>query len=211
MLIQKQLQHALRRLCSPYPLTPSSPLPGYLRAFSADPFSFPSNSETASSPDPSLDEAAKAHAHLVSTLMQAVVNRATTGHHMPVHEGLQQLKEQQLAAAEAANKTDIAQVPHISRALAAITYHQRMMDGTPKGNQLQADWQRQIILETRAVEAATARYKRDVESAINRGAGATLPAARHMLMQWFPTLSDAIYKEQCSVRFFIHLFSLPLD
>lgn len=88
------------------------------------------------------------------------------------------------------------QSSHISRTLTAMRYHQSMMDGTPRGRKLQENWQRQIILETRAVEAALARYRREALSMVDRGAGATLPAARKLLVSWFRPLSEAIRAEQ---------------
>ena len=81
----------------------------------------------------------------------------------------------------------------------ALTYHKRMMDGTPAGRRLQRDWQQQIILETRAVEASTARYRKDALSAIERGEAAAMPAARQLLIRWFKPLADAIREEQRKV------------
>ena len=88
---------------------------------------------------------------------------------------------------------------HIERSLAAIRYHQSLMDGTPRGRRLQRNWQRQITLETRAVDAAIARYRREAEAATRRGAAATLPPARKLLVSWFKPLAQAIEQEQMRI------------
>lgn len=116
-------------------------------------------------------------------------------------EGLHVFDEQQkLTTGDGMIGESSAENPtHIQRSLAAIRYHQSLMDGTPKGRRLQKNWQRQITLETRAVDAAIARYRREAEAAMKRGAAATLPPARKLLVSWFKPLADAIQEEQYKI------------
>lgn len=58
----------------------------------------------------------------------------------------------------------------------------------------------QIILETKALDAARARYQKEQLSAIARGQAAALPEARQMLLRWFGPVTAAIQKEQQRVR-----------
>lgn len=58
----------------------------------------------------------------------------------------------------------------------------------------------QIILETKALDAARARYQKEQLSAISRGQAAALPEARQMLLRWFGPVTAAIQKEQQRVR-----------
>ena len=58
----------------------------------------------------------------------------------------------------------------------------------------------QVILETRAVEASAARYRKEMNQASRRQEAANMPPARRMLMQWFKPLTEAIQEEQRAVR-----------
>ena len=154
------------------------------------------------------DAAKYAYSELVSTILrQAAANQRQGcygedggGGDMPFEfEGLHLMEEQQqgFMYGEGDEGKDVLSSPsHVQRSLAAIRYHQSLMDGTPKGRRLQKNWQRQITLETRAVDAAIARYKREAESANRRGAAATLPPARKLLVGWFKPLAEAIKEEQ---------------
>lgn len=88
----------------------------------------------------------------------------------------------------------------MSTALRAMTWHQRHMDDTPAGRELRRNWQRQIILETKALEATRARYQKEALSAIARGQAAALPEARQMLLRWFGPMAAAVRREQHRVR-----------
>ena len=207
---------ALRQLLPSSHAYSVSRLPAFLRAFSAEAApstgtiyaaadTLSSASATAAA-DAALAEqqreaAKQAYAALVHTILNHAVQQAEAGPHTSAFESLQLLEEQERAAGSGTSdpKSHPNVVPHISRTLAAMRYHQRMMDGTPKGRKLQENWQRQIILETRAVEAALARYRREAASMVQRGAGATLPAARKLLVSWFQPLADAIREEQFRV------------
>jgi len=207
---------ALRQLLPSGHSSPTGRLPGYLRAFAAEAAPFQNTalpaaeSATASSAAAAAsaamhdqqqqfqveDEQAKqAYAKLVQIIFSQAVEEAQDGPHTSAYEGLQLLEEQDRAAADSASPSS-ALIPHMSRTLTAMRYHQRMMDGTPKGRKLQENWQRQIILETRAVEAALARYRREAAAMVERNAGSTLPAARKLLVSWFRPLADAIRAEQ---------------
>ncbi|KAL4525788.1 hypothetical protein Ndes2526B_g09281 [Nannochloris sp. 'desiccata'] len=213
---------ALRQLLLNGHPSPAGGLPGYLRAFVAEAASFQNSAfpaaESANAASAAAaasaamheqqqqfqdeDEQAKqAYANLVQTIFSQAVQQAQDGPHTFAYEGLQVLEEQERAAEAAADAASPspAILPHISRTLTAMRYHQRMMDGTPKGRKLQENWQRQIILETRAVEAALARYRREAASMVERNQGATLPAARKLLVSWFQPLADAIRAEQLRV------------
>lgn len=197
--------HALRILLPPPGPTPTGRLPGYLRVFSAE--AVPSNG-TLDSEDPlaavqqsqaAIQDAAKqAYSQLVQTIFSQALHAAEGAPHTPAFEGLQALEEQRRAAGLEPDGAS-ASPPHVARTLAAVRYHQRWMDGTPAGRKLQKNWQRQLILETRAIDAAKARYRREAESAIKRDAGATLPAARKLLVGWFRPLEEAIRAEQYRV------------
>lgn len=207
---------ALRHLLPSSHAYSISRLPSILRAFSAEaapatsavyPAADIADAPSASAAvnaalnDQQQEAAKKAYADLVHTIFNHAVRQAEEGPHTSAYEGLQLLEEQERAAAIAASGegSHAKVVPHISRTLAAMRYHQSMMDGTPKGRKLQENWQRQIILETRAVEAALARYRREAASMVERGAGATLPAARKLLVSWFQPLAQAIREEQFRV------------
>ena len=215
--------HALRQLIPTlqHP-SPAGRLPGYLRAFAAEaaplqstaPFhpltdqiegSAASAAASTALQDDADDrshqqeEAAKqAYSALVQTIFTQAVQQAQDAPHTSAFESLQLLEEQERAAENAAAPQQ-KMLPHIERTLTARRYHQRMMDGTPKGRKLQENWQRQIILETRAVEAALARYRREAASMVDRGSAATLPAARKLLVSWFKPLASAIREEQFRV------------
>ena len=139
------------------------------------------------------EDSKKAYGDLVRTLFQQAVAVAQDGLHTAEYEGLQMLEEQEQRAGPTVSTP---YNPRISSTLAALDYHRQMMDGTPRGRKLQENWKRQIILETRAVDAAVARYRRDFAAAINRGAGATMPAARRLLTGWFNPLKESIKEEQ---------------
>ncbi|PSC74843.1 DNA-directed RNA polymerase chloroplastic mitochondrial [Micractinium conductrix] len=83
-----------------------------------------------------------------------------------------------------------------SPALQAMTWHQRFFNETPAGRELRRNWQRQVILETKAMEATRARYQKEQASMIARGAAAALPKARELLIRWFGPLTRAIMEEQ---------------
>jgi hypothetical protein len=193
--------HALRALLPSAHPSPCPRLPGYLRALTAEaaaqehapaPHARPPPFRA---PAPEDDDAARrAYTQLVQTIFSRVVDDAQAAPHPPAFEGLAQLEGQQRAGAGAAPPA-----AHVTRALAAVSYHHRLMDGTPRGRKLQENWQRQVILETRAVDAAAARYRREVSVAVARGAGATLPAARELLVSWFQPLAEAIRQEQAHV------------
>lgn len=153
-----------------------------------------SNFDSLSHVQPHLDEAIKAaYARLVSTIFSQIDVEATKAPHTAEYEGLKVLEEQEKAADGSA--IHIESQP-LARSLAAIRYHQSMMDGTPRGRKLQENWQRQLTLETRAVDAALAKYRREAKSMVQRGAGAALPAARRLLVSWFHPLTEAIRAEQ---------------
>ena len=219
---QRAAAQALRQLFPSGNPSPAGRLPGFLRAFAAEAAPFQSsafsaaeqanNAAAVSAASAAMhddqqqfqdeDELAKqAYATLVQTIFSQAVQQAQEGPHTFAYEGLQLLEEQERAAVAAADaaSSSPALLPHISRTLTAMRYHQRMMDGTPKGRKLQENWQRQIILETRAVEAALARYRREAASMVDRGTAGTLPAARKLLVSWFQPLADAIRAEQLRV------------
>ena len=133
----------------------------------------------------------QAYAELVRTLFHQAVAKAQDGPHTAEFEGLQ-LFEQQAQQAGKCSPPNVV----LSSTTGALDYHRRMMDGTPRGRKLQENWKRQIILETRAVDAAVARYRRDFIDAVNRGAGTDMPAARRLLTGWFHPLKQAIQAEQ---------------
>ncbi|KAL6766761.1 hypothetical protein ACKKBG_A37250 [Auxenochlorella protothecoides x Auxenochlorella symbiontica] len=83
-----------------------------------------------------------------------------------------------------------------SPVMQTMAYHEQFMDETPEGRALRDNWRRQVVLETRAVEAAAARYRRDLAAAVQRGEGANLPASRRLLLRWYAPLVDAIKEEQ---------------
>ena len=149
--------------------------------------------------------ARRAYSELVSTILrQASATQGEGGHddgQQPFEfEGLHLFDEQQsVHEGHMSGKGLDVNPSHIQRSLAAIQYHQSLMDGTPKGRRLQKNWQRQITLETRAVDAAIARYKREAEAAMKRGAAATLPPARKLLVNWFKPLAEAIQEEQYKI------------
>lgn len=87
-----------------------------------------------------------------------------------------------------------------SPVMQTMAYHEQFMDETPEGKALRDNWRRQVVLETRAVEAAAARYRRDLAAAVQRGEGANLPASRRLLLRWYAPLVDAIKEEQRKVR-----------
>lgn len=89
-----------------------------------------------------------------------------------------------------------------SHVFQTMSWHEQFMDETPEGRAMRDSWKRQVVLETRAVEAAAARYRRDLASAIQRGEGANMPVARRLLLRWFPPLVEAIREEQrlCYLR-----------
>lgn len=193
------IQHLLHKSSTSFP---RNHLPGFLRAFAADAVTIPNPETLHEGPTSAADAimphdthaAKQAYAQLVQTIFGQAVQAAQLAPHTSAFEGLQYLEEQeQRATAQPSQKKE---PPYLTRSLAALRYHQKMMDGTPRGRKLQQNWQRQIILETRAVDAAMARYKREAESAVRRGAGATLPAARKLLVGWFHPLADAIRAEQ---------------
>jgi hypothetical protein len=218
---QRAAQALRQLLLSEHP-SPAGRLPGYLRAFAAEAAPFQNSTFPAAESAHAVSAAAaasaamhdqqqqfqdedeqanQAYTNLVQTIFNQAVQHAQDGPHTSAYEGLQVLEEQKRAAeasSDAASSSP-AVLPHISRTLTAMRYHQRMMDGTPKGRKLQENWQRQIILETRAVEAARARYRREAAAMVDRNAGATLPAARQLLVSWFQPLADAIRAEQLRV------------
>ena len=154
------------------------------------------------------DAARRAYSELVSTILKQAAayqhEEYSEEAQQPFEfEGLHLLEEQQNMVRDTGlpdEDTPESSLPtHIRRSLAAIRYHQSLMDGTPRGRKLQKNWQRQITLETRAVDAAIARYRREAESAMKRGTGATLPPARKLLVQWFKPLAEAIQEEQYKI------------
>jgi DNA-directed RNA polymerase len=157
----------------------------------------------------SLDEEDSAAKRAYSDLVATILSQAASPREQPgaddaegstsfEFEGLHMFDEQQQHAQHSQNEYS-RNPTHIQRSLAAIRYHQSLMDGTPKGRRLQKNWQRQITLETRAVDAAIARYRREAEAATRRGAGATLPPARKLLVAWFKPLAQAIQEEQLRI------------
>ncbi len=149
--------------------------------------------------------ARRAYSELVATILRQAQSQdelsQEDGSTPAEFEGLHVFDEQQkYTKGEGMLGESAGQNPtHIQRSLAAIRYHQSLMDGTPKGRRLQKNWQRQITLETRAVDAAIARYRREAEAAMKRGAAATLPPARKLLVSWFKPLADAIQEEQYKI------------
>ncbi|KAL4451184.1 hypothetical protein ABPG77_009256 [Micractinium sp. CCAP 211/92] len=111
-------------------------------------------------------------------------------------EGLTQVLAQQQAVLAEANPTAAAARSTMSPALQAMTWHQRSMDDTPAGRELRRNWQRQIILETQALDATRARYQKEHLSLVARGQAASLPEARRMLLKWFAPMTAAIQREQ---------------
>ena len=78
----------------------------------------------------------------------------------------------------------------------------KLMQGTSKegGAAMLRAWERQIDSETGALEVAVTRYKTAVADMKKRGEFAELAPARHMMLQWFEPLRDAIAREQRAVR-----------
>ena len=154
------------------------------------------------------DAARRAYSELVSTILKQAAayqhEEYSEEAQQPFEfEGLHLLEEQQNMVRETGlpdeDMPESSLPTHIRRSLAAIRYHQSLMDGTPRGRKLKKNWIRQITLETRAVDAAIARYRREAESAMKRGTGATLPPARKLLVQWFKPLAEAIQEEQYKI------------
>ena len=141
---------------------------------------------------------ARAAARAASGLAQALQDTQLAG-----FVALEQLQSQQAAGKYAGGRgagvggSGAALEP--PPVLQALQFHRARMDTTPAGRQLAANWQRQIILETRAVEASAARYRKDMESAKSRGATASMPAARRMILEWFQPLTQSIREEQRAV------------
>lgn len=77
---------------------------------------------------------------------------------------------------------------------------------SPTGRELRRNWQRQVILETKALDATRARYQKEQLSAFARGQAASLPEARQMLLRWFGPVTAAIQKEQQRVRLSVALW-----
>jgi hypothetical protein len=121
---------------------------------------------------------------------------AREDHHLRLSSfvGLTEILQQQQAQLEAGNAS--AGRGTGSPALRAMTWHRKHMDDTPAGRELRRNWQRQIILETKALDATRARYQKEQLSAIARGQAAALPEARQMLLRWFGPMTQAIQREQ---------------
>jgi hypothetical protein len=83
---------------------------------------------------------------------------------------------------------------------ASMAYHRRFFDESAGGRALEEAWNRQIQLETQAVETARSRYLAESEKAALRGEVASMPPARALLLAWFKPLADAIWEEQVKVR-----------
>jgi hypothetical protein len=204
----------LRQLLSVVEPSPTSRLPGYLRAFSVEAAARKASIEALDTQDPihqhygqqsvvGLGTELLAHNQLVQTLGQAtsiaaksVRSALDAEHSIAVLGELQHLKNQQ----EAAGVGSLAPPRHrMPISLQSLTWHQSLMDGTPHGRIVQQNWLRQVILETRAVEASAARYQKEIQSAIMRDQAAALPPARKLLLQWFGPLTEAIEAEQARV------------
>jgi len=133
-------RHAFRFLLPSGNPSPRCPLPGYLRAFAAEAVPDQRMLETTGGEHSSLppappdsetamqDAARQAYAQLVNTIFSQAVHAAESAPHTPAFEGLQALEEQRRAAG-IENEAG-AVLPHISRTLAAVRYHQRLIDGT---------------------------------------------------------------------------------
>lgn len=111
--------------------------------------------------------------------------------HLSILGELEVLKEKQSLSDNNASRA--------SAALQAFSWHRKFMDETPEGLKLKQNWQRQVLLETRAVDGAALRYQRDIKGTIRRGDAASLPAARLLVLQWFRPLTEAIREEQKSI------------
>ncbi len=198
-------------------------MPGYLRAFSAE--VAPSAAEASDAAAAEAEAAAAAEAghadplsaaahaaqgplhQLVATLQAAAGAGAQLGGNaaapaadgvLPAFEGIHQFH--QLQQEVEAQGIAPAPAPTLPPTLAAMSYHQRLMDNTPAGRLMQRRWQEQIILETRTVEASAMRYRLEVQSAVSRKEAASMPPARRLLMHWFKPLTLAIQEEQRKVR-----------
>ncbi|KAL4857485.1 DNA-directed RNA polymerase 2B [Chlorella vulgaris] len=205
--IARMLLRTLQRLEGPSPAARAPP--GYLRAFTAE--AAPQAVETA---------AATAAADAAATTGRYAAAAAAAGTHAApaarvsgpagrvMHEdrharvrlasflGLTEVLEQQQVQL-AAGVVGGGQHRSMSPALRAMTWHQSHMDDSPAGRELRRNWQRQVILETKALEATRARYQKEALSAISRGqAASALPEARQMLLRWFAPLTAAIQREQ---------------
>ncbi len=181
----------------------STPAPRALASFS----SIPSFADEETNDEGEESAAKRAYSDLVATILSQASQRSNDGGDGGdgaeastsfQFEGLHMFDDQQ-SITQQSRSASHNNPSHIERSLAAIRYHQSLMDGTPKGRRLQRNWQRQITLETRAVDAAIARYRREAESATKRGAAATLPPARKLLVSWFKPLAQAIEEEQLRI------------
>lgn len=157
-------------------------------------------------------EAAAAAAPRIAQLGQKPAQHGRTGvrarrsddgaHHLRLSSflGLTQiLGHQQHQLADATVAAAAVAPPPMSPALQATTWHQQWMDDTPAGRELRRNWQRQIILETKALDATRARYQKEHLSAIARGQAAAMPEARQMLLKWFAPMTAAIQREQTRI------------
>lgn len=190
----------LRAVLPTHP-SPSGHLPGYLRAFAAEPV--PAHTDVVPGPPfksaSSVDEETvnAAYTKLVRAIFSQAVQQAQDGSpHTSAYEGLQLLEEQERAVTAGSTAGTVTPTSHVSRTMAALQYHMSMMDGTPRGRRLQENWQRQITLETRAIDAALAKYRREAAQMVKRGAAGSLPTARRLLVSWFHPLANSIREEQ---------------
>lgn len=91
--------------------------------------------------------AKRAYSDLVATILSQASQRSDDGAEASTSfqfEGLHMFDEQQSVSQQSRSASNYPS--HIERSLAAIRYHQGLMDGTPKGRRLQRNWQRQITL-----------------------------------------------------------------
>lgn len=213
--IARMLLRTLQRLEGPSPAARAPP--GYLRAFTAE--AAPQAVETAAA-TAAADAAATTGRYAAAAATAAGTHAAPAARvsgpagrvmHEDRHArvrlasflGLTEVLEQQQVQL-AAGVVGGGQHRSMSPALRAMTWHQSHMDDSPAGRELRRNWQRQVILETKALEATRARYQKEALSAISRGqAASALPEARQMLLRWFAPLTAAIQREQQRVGLWV--------
>lgn len=80
--------------------------------------------------------------------------------------------------------------------LQALNYHRQFFDDSPEGQELHRRWKLQFKLETDVIQEAISTYKRDLEQAMKRGEGATIPTAKKLFLRWMVPMKERIKKEQ---------------
>ena len=78
---------------------------------------------------------------------------------------------------------------------------QHELFGLAKGVKVSpSDFERQLELETRALDAAVARYRQQTSQITELGRGAELGPAQALLLKWFTPLTEALAEEQRLIR-----------